>query len=137
MRVGTITSDRSDGSQDVPILGFADEPDIARLIAAHTVYGGPFDFALHVISQPMPRAPEGELAVALGCRIGETDFSRYFPLEGAESLVDEMIRQRVLVLMPATPDVPGSTVEGLPLMLDDEDVANLQRLKSEGAGGSA
>jgi hypothetical protein len=51
--------------------------------------------------------------------------------------VDEMIRQRVLVLMPATPDVPGSTVEGLPLVLDDEDVANLQSLNGEGAGGAA
>jgi hypothetical protein len=51
--------------------------------------------------------------------------------------VDEMIRQRVLVLMPATPNVPGSMVEGLPLVLDDEDVANLQSLHGEGAGGQA
>jgi hypothetical protein len=137
MRVGTITSDRTDGPQDVPVLGFADEPDIARLIAAHTVYGGPFGFALHVIRQPTPRAPDGELAVALDCRIGETEFSRYFTVEGGESVVDEMIRQRMLVLMPATPDVPGSTVEGLPLVLDDGDVANLQRLKWDIAGGSA
>jgi hypothetical protein len=137
MRVGTVSSDRSDGPQDVPILSFADEPDIAQLIAAHTVFGGPFGFALHVIRQPTPRAPEGEVAVALDCRIGETDFSRYFTFEGNESVVEEMIRQRVLVLMPASPDVPGSTVEGLPLVLDDEDVANLRRLKWDLAGGSA
>lgn len=75
MRVGTITSKRSDGPQDVPILEFGDEPDMARLIAAQTVNGGPFGFALHIIRQPTPRAPEGKLAVALDCRIGETDFA--------------------------------------------------------------
>ena len=101
MRVGTITSNRSDELQDVPIVGFADEPDVARLIAAHTVFGGPFGFELHVISQPTPRAPEGEPAVAFDCHIGETTFSRYFTLVGNESVVDEMIQQRVLVLMPA------------------------------------
>jgi hypothetical protein len=137
MRVRTITSERSDGPQDVPILGFADEPDIARLIAAHTVFGAPTDSSSMSSVSRHPPAPEGELAVALDCHIGETDFSRYFTLVGNESVVDEMIRQRVLVLMPATPDVPGSTVEGLPLVLDDEDVANLQSLNGEGAGGAA
>jgi hypothetical protein len=56
MRVRTITSERSDGPQDVPILGFADEPDIARLIAAHTVFGGPTDSSsMSSVSRHRPR----------------------------------------------------------------------------------
>jgi len=131
MRVGTISSERSDGPKDVPILGFADEPEIARLIATHTVYGGPLAYGFHIISQPTPRAPEGEPAVALDCTIGTTEFSRCFTLDGSESVIDEMIRQRVLLLMPATPDVPGSAVEGLPLELNDEAVASLRKLRGE------
>jgi hypothetical protein len=111
--------------ENTPVILFADEPDVARAIAAHTVYGGPVRFDLTVT-----RREEHGPGVVFKCQLGDGEpFTRYFTLRGNEFVVDVIIDHRGLVLLPATPDVPGSKVEGLPIELDESAVANLRQLR--------
>jgi hypothetical protein len=119
MKLGTI------GRTEDPFILFADEPHVARAIAAHTVYGGPVTLSLH-----LTRHEEHGSAVVFECQLGDGEpFTRYFTLKGNEFVVDAMIGQRRLVLLSSTPDVPGSKVEGLPVELDDNAVATLRQLR--------
>jgi hypothetical protein len=52
--------------ENTPVILFADEPDVARAIAAHTVYGGPVRFDLTVT-----RREEHGPGVVFKCQLGD------------------------------------------------------------------